>query len=150
MANQPTQLDIYLEKSKVIEGAINEGRLPLEDMLKVQELTYRISVIRTLRHLAKTAPVTLEKNSLTYHYVLYDSYIKMLMDERKFGSKVDETGKQSRATAWQSLSNVVESNRKVFTSFNPTSDEYYRNEIRKQIESFLYVWITYRNTYVKI
>lgn len=46
MANQPTQLDIYLEKSKVIEGAINEGRLPLEDMLKVQELTYRISVIR--------------------------------------------------------------------------------------------------------
>ena len=45
MANQPTQLDIYLEKSKVIEGAINEGRLPLEDMLKVN-----IKLCRLISH----------------------------------------------------------------------------------------------------
>lgn len=82
---------------------ITEGCLPLDELLFVQELNYRISVLETFQNFCKTAPVTTDTRVMSFHYQLVDAYTRFLMNERKFGLKTDENGQKKRETAFSAI-----------------------------------------------
>ena len=143
-----------LEQHKLRQSAwtaqIEAGKLPPELLLSVQELNYRIGVIETFQSFCKTAPVTTDGKVLCFHYQLVDAYIQLLLAERKFGVKTDEAGMKRRQTAETSLQRVVQDKRKQFSSFKASTPEQYKNTVLKMINTFLPIWMQFRETYVQI
>ena len=143
-----------LEQYKIRQSAwnaqIGAGQLPLDVLLAVQELNYRVDVIDTFQAFCKTAPVTTDGKKLAFHYQLVDAYVQLLLGERKFGSKADEAGMKRRQTAEESVQQVVKANRKQFSSFKAGAPDQYKGAICKLINTFLPIWLQYRETYIHI
>lgn len=138
-----TKRDTYV--SQIIEGC-----LPLDELLFVQELNYRISVLETFQNFCKTAPVTTDTRVMSFHYQLVDAYTRFLMNERKFGLKTDENGQKKRETAFSALERVIQDTRKRFSSFVPGTQDQYKKSIIQLVNTILPVWLQYRNTYIEI
>lgn len=145
-----TLLDQYREKQNRFRSQIAENSLPLEDLLVLQELNYRICVLETFQSFCKSAPITMDTKVMGYHFQMVDAYVRFILNERKFGLKADAEGQKRRETAKESLERVVQDGRKRFTSFSAGTQEQYKKSISSFSNAILPVWMQYRNTYVNI
>lgn len=145
-----TLLDQYREKQNRFRSQIAENSLPLEDLLVMQELNYRICVLETFQSFCKSAPITMDTKVMGYHFQMVDAYVRFILNERKFGLKADAEGQKRRETARESLERVVQDGRKRFTSFSAGTQEQYKKSISNFSNAILPVWMQYRNTYVNI
>ena len=145
-----TMLETYLRKREEIERCIAVQSAAPDSILLLQELNYRIDVLRTFQAFLKTAPITTDTRQLGYHYQLVNAYSGFLETERKFGASADGEMKKKRDTAAQTLSGVIADHRKRFSCFHATSDDQYRKEITGMINTILPAWVMYRNLYVQI
>ena len=143
-------LEIYLEKQAEFKSQIKANSLPLESIVAVQELNYRIDALETCKALIKTAPVTTELKVLGYHYQLLNNVICALLTEHKIGVRPDEERKKSREAAHSSLERVVQNWRKRFYNYNAETQEQYAKDLGDFISAVMSVWIAYRNMYVNI
>lgn len=145
-----TVLEQYLEKQNIIRSQIAENSLPLDELLKMQELNYRICVLETFQSFYKSAPITTDTRVMGYHFQLVDAYIRFILNERRFGSKADADGQKKRETALISFEQVVQDGKKRFTSFTATTKEQYKKAISTYINTILPVWMQYRDAYINI
>ena len=121
-----TILEQYRNRQNEIREQIAANSLPLDQMLIMQELNYRICVLETFESLCKSAPVTMDTKSMGFHFQLVDAYVRFTLNERKFGPKTDAEGQKKRETALQSFTQVVQDGRKRFSSFNASTQEQYK------------------------
>ena len=143
-----TILEQYRKRQNEIREQIAANSLPLDQMLIMQELNYRICVLETFESLCKSAPVTMDPKAMGFHFQLVDAYVRFTLNERKFGPKTDAEGQKKRETALQSFTQVVQDGRKRFSSFNASTQEQYKTCINNYIKTILPVWMQYRNTYI--
>ena len=125
-----TILEQYRKRQNEIREQIAANSLPLDQMLIMQELNYRICVLETFESLCKSAPVTMDTKSMGFHFQLVDAYVRFTLNERKFGPKTDAEGQKKRETALQSFTQVVQDGRKRFSSFNASTQEQYKTCMR--------------------
>ncbi len=145
-----TILDKYREKRTAVWSQIAENSLPLEELLQMQELNYRICVLETFQAFCKSAPVTMDTRVMGYHFQLVDAYVRFILTERRFGPKIDADGKKKQETALTSFASVAQDGRKRFSSFAAGTQEQYKACISQYINTILPVWMQYRNTYTNI
>lgn len=145
-----TLLDNYKNKQESFNAMIAKNELPLDCVLTLQEVKYRICVFETMRNFCQTAPVTMEAKYMGYHYQLVDAYLHFLVAEHKFGPKVDENGQRKRETAAESLARVIADQKKRFSNYHPANQDQYKRDIGNMINSVLAVWVQYRDAYIKI
>lgn len=145
-----TILDQYLQKQTEIKSQVSENSLPMDTLLLMQEVNYRICVLETLKIFCQTAPVTMDTKSMGYHYQMVNAYVRFLVNERKFGPKTDPEGQKKRETAMTSLEQVVNDSGRQFSSFKATTQEQYRKCVCDMVNTVLPIWIQYRNTYINL
>ena len=145
-----TVLEQYKLRQSAWTAQSAAGQLPVEALLPMLELNYRIDVIETFQIICRSAPVTTDGKVLSFHYQLVDAYIQLLLAERKFGSRTDEAGLKRRQTAEESLQRVVQDNRRQFSSFKAGAPDLYKTTICKLVNTFLPIWMQYRETYIPI
>ena len=87
-----TVLEQYRLRQSAWNAQSAAGKLPVDTLLPMLELNYRVDVIDTFQIICKTAPVSNDGKTLAFHYQLVDAYIQLLLRERKFGSRADEAG----------------------------------------------------------
>ena len=143
-----TILEQYRKRQNDIREQIAANSLPLDQMLIMQELNYRICVLETFESLCKSAPVTMDTKAMGFHFQLVDAYVRFTLNERKFGPKADAEGQKKRETALQSFTQVAQDGRKRFSSFSASTQEQYKTCINNYIKTILPVWMQYRNTYI--
>lgn len=139
---------VATQNEMLLKVAGNE--LPIESMVEYQELNYRIDVLNTCHALTVTAPETMDRKKLGYHYQLTDRVLGTLTTEHQFGPIVDEEGKKKREASLSALERVIQDGRRRFQSLNITSNEQYKKLVISFIGAVLNVWVQYRNTYVNI
>ncbi len=139
---------VATQNEMLLKVAGNE--LPIESMVEYQELNYRIDVLNTCQALTVTAPETMDRKKLGYHYQLTDKVLGTLTTEHKFGPAVDADGKKKREAALSALERVIQDGRRRFQSLNITSNGQYKKLVISFIGAVLNVWVQYRNTYVNI
>lgn len=145
-----TILERYQEKQKVIRSQIAENSLPLQELLDMQELNYRICVLETFQSFCKSAPITMDTKVMGYHFQMVDAYVHFILTERRFGPKTDTEGQKKRETAQTSFEQVVKDARKRFESFSAGTQEQYQRSISHYVNTVLPVWVQYRNTYINV
>lgn len=145
-----TLLSQYLNKQEELQSQIAAGCLPLESLVVLQELNYRIDVLKTTQSLCQSAPVTTDVKAIGFHYQLVEAYIRFLISERKFGPRTDEAGIAKRGTAATALERIFADGRRRFASFQIANQNQYKNCISDMIQSVLPAWVQYRNTYINI
>lgn len=145
-----TILDQYREKQNIIRSQIAENSLPLEELLKMQELNYRICVLETFQSFCKSAPITMDTRVMGYHFQMVDAYVRFVLNERRFGPKTDADGQKKRETALNSFAHVAQDGKKRFASFTAGTQEQYKTTISSYINTILPIWMQYRNTYINI
>lgn len=145
-----TILDQYLQKQAEIKSQVAENSLPMDSLLMMQEVNYRICVLETLRTFCQTAPVTVDTRVMGYHYQMVNAYVRFLLSERKFGPKTDAEGQKKRETAMTSLEQVVNDSGRQFASFKAATQDQYKKCVCDMVNTVLPVWIQYRNTYINI
>lgn len=145
-----TLLNQYLTKQEELQSQIAADSMPLDSLVILQELNYRICVLKTMQSFCQTAPVTTEAKPIGFHYQLVDAYVRFLISERKFGLRTDEAGAKKRETAAAALERIFTDNRKRFASFQIANQSQYKNSIGNMVQTILPAWIQYRNTYINI
>lgn len=146
----PSVLQTYREKQSEIYHSIASRTLPTQEVLRMQELNYRICVLETFQAFCKSAPMSLDTRALAYHYRMVDAYVRFVLTERRFGPKTDDAGQKKRETALASFEKVVQDGRKRFSSFAPSKPEQYRDNVSQYVNAMLPVWMQYRNTYINL
>ena len=137
----------YQNRQSVIREQIAENSLPLDDLIGVQELNYRIGVLETFQSLAKTAPISTDTKVLGRHYQIVDVCIRYLLSDHKFGTATDEDGKKKRETAYKALEDIIRDNRKRFSA---ETQDHYKRCITNCVNTVLPMWLQFRDTYIKI
>lgn len=143
-------LQTYREKQTEMYHSISANPLPTKEVVRMQELNYRICVIETFQAFCKSAPMSLDTRVLGYHFQMVDAYVRFVLTERRFGPKTDEDGQKKRDTALASFEKVVQDGRKRFSSFAPSKPEQYKNTVNQYVNTVLPVWMQYRNTYINL
>ncbi len=143
-------LQTYREKQTEIYHSISANTLPTREVVRMQELNYRICVLETFQALCKSAPMSLDAKELGYHFQMVDAYVRFVLTERRFGPKTDENGQKKRDTALASFEKVVKDGRKRFSSFAPSKPEQYKTSVSQYVNAVLPVWMQYRNTYINL
>lgn len=143
-------LQTYREKQSEMYHSISANTLPTKEVVRMQELNYRICVIETFQAFCKSAPMSLDTRVLGYHFQMVDAYVRFVLTERRFGPKTDEDGQKKRDTALASFEKVVQDGRKRFSSFAPSKPEQYKNTVNQYVNTVLPVWMQYRNTYINL
>ena len=143
-----TILEQYRKRQAEMREQIAENSLPLDQILVMQELNYRICVLETFEGLCRSAPITLDTRSMGFHFQLVDAYVRFTLNERRFGPKTDAEGQKKRETALQSFTQVVQDGRKRFSSFNAATQEQYKACINNYIKTILPLWMQYRKTFI--
>lgn len=145
-----TLLNQYLTKQEELQSQIAADSMPLDSLVILQELNYRICVLKTMQSLCQTAPITTEVKPIGFHYQLVDTYVRFLVSERKFGPRTDEAGMKKRETAAAALERIFNDNRKRFASFQIANQSQYKSSIGNMVQTILPAWVQYRNTYINI
>lgn len=145
-----TILEQYEGKQAELHTQIISSNARPEDMMLLQELNYRICVLKTMQAFCLSAPVSTDVKVLGYHYQLMSGCIHYLSTEHKFGPKVDEAGARKRDTAETALTRIIEDGAKRFASFRGTGERQYKDAVTALVNTVLPAWIQFRNTYVNI
>lgn len=145
-----TMLDTYVDLQMNFEDQLANNALPLDKVMKYQELLYRISVLKSCQLFVKTAPITVDTQVLSEHYQMWEAYLYTMMTNHKVGEPADLKRAEQRKTAETSLGEVTQNLRKQFGSFQATTAEIYKQKITTLITTVLPVWIQYRETYVSL
>ena len=143
-----TTLEQYYQTKQQLNARMAEGKFTNDQLLGYQELMYRISILESCMTFIKTAPVTTDTSILGFHYKVVDALFTCMLQERQFGLPADDRVKKQRATALENLHLVINSFRKPFQSFTPTTPEVYRDTVSKMITTVLPAWLQYRYTYI--
>lgn len=143
-------LEDYTEKLNIIRKKLGEGKSVPMDAFYYQELKYRISTIETLNAFNASAPVTKDEGVIGLHYEIVGMLLKNLLDERSYGNKTNEEGVKKRTTAKEALTRIFEDGKHRFSGIKITTNELYRDNIKDLINTYLAVWIQYRDTLIKI
>ena len=77
-------LSQLLKKQADIKEQIAANSLPLDELLVMQELNYRIGVLETFQSLVKTAPISTDISVLGQHYNIFDVSLRYLLKDHKF------------------------------------------------------------------
>ena len=145
-----TLLSSYQQKKEEMKSKLQAAKLPLEQMLILQELNYRICVLQTMQSFCQMAPDATDLKACGFHYQLTEAYLRFLLQERRFGSRTDDSGLKKRETAKNALLKICEDGRRRFTSFQATDKDSYRTSVGSMINTVLPAWVQYRNTYINI
>ncbi len=145
-----TILEQYQQKSEDYRSQIEADSFPLEDLMALQEMNYRVCVLETFQSMLQVTPITTDLRVIIKHFQVVYFYMELLLKERKFGPKVDETQKQKRDTALASLENVVQDGKKRFMSFTAPTPDIYKKCIGKYCDAVLPMWMQYRETYISL
>lgn len=113
-------------------------------------MNYRICVLETFQSMLRVIPMTTDLRLIANHFQVISCYMELLLKERKFGPKMDETQKQKRDTALASLENVVRDGKKRFMSFTAPNPDSYKKCISKYCNAVLPMWMQYRETYISL
>ena len=143
-------LEQYTSKQKELKEQIEAKTLKLNYLPVYQEINYRIFVLKTIEGFCKTAPITLDKKALTYHFQLVSASIRSLINERKFGLISSDEIKSQRETACASLEKVIKDGLNRFNQFEPKKPEEYKAKVFDLINPILTVWVQFRNTYINV
>lgn len=143
-----TTLEQYYQTKQQLNAKMAEGKFTNDQLLGYQELMYRISVLESCMMFLKSAPVSTDTGVLGFHYKVVDALFTCMLQERQFGIPADEKIKMQRATALENLQLVINSFRRPFQSFAPSTPESYRDAVSKMITTVLPVWLQYRFTYI--
>lgn len=141
-------LNDYRQKQEEIKKQISEGGFPVNSLLPMQELNYRIYVLETLQSFCKSAPVTTELKEISMHYQVMLAYLRALSKEHTLGIKADEDLKKKRDTSKESLELILQDGCRQFQNFQMTGPDQYKRSVSGMINTVLPAWIQYRNTFV--
>ena len=145
-----TILQQYRDMQSSLKERMSSDQFTIDQILVLQELSYRISVIETFEIYCKTAPVTSNLMEMAIHYQLVDAHIQYTMTERRFGFKANDKVKKQRETVISTFENIVQDGRKRFSSISNSVPDQYKNDINIYIRVILPVWLQYRNCYINI
>lgn len=145
-----TILQQYRDMQSNLKERMSSDQFTIDQILVLQELSYRISVIETFEIYCKTAPVTSNLMEMAIHYQLVDAHIQYTMTERRFGFKANDKVKKQRETVISTFENIVQDGRKRFSSISNGVPDQYKNDINSYIRVILPVWLQYRNCYINI
>ena len=147
----PTILESYQAGKNSFDAGIQTAMPSPAQIWVQQETIYRIEVLETCLMFAKTAPQSVDAQTLVSHYQMVDAFIQNLTSERRYGTSAGEETKKQRETAYNNLLRVIQDYRARFGSFTPGGDTgCYRKTISNVIQTILPVWIQYRQTYIEI
>lgn len=145
-----TILEQYQQKSEDYRSQIAADSFPPDELLALQEMNYRICVLETFQSMLRVIPMTTDLRLIANHFQVISCYMELLLKERKFGPKMDETQKQKRDTALASLENVVRDGKKRFMSFTAPNPDSYKKCIANYCNTVLPMWMQYRETYISL
>ena len=145
-----TILEQYQKKREDYHSQIAADSFPPDELLALQEMNYRICVLETFQSMLRVVPMTTDIPVIANHFQVISCYMELLLKERKFGPKMDETQKQKRDTALVSLENVIQDGKKRFMSFTASTVDSYKKCIRKYCNAVLSMWMQYRETYIRL
>ena len=147
----PTILETYQITKNSFDAGMQTAMPSPAQIWIWQEIIYRIEVLETCQMLAKTAPQSLDAQTLVSHYQMVDAFIQNLASERRYGMSVGDEAKKHRETANNNLLRIIHDYRARFGSFTPGGDTgCYRKTISNVIQTILPVWIQYRQTFIEI
>lgn len=138
------------KKQADIKAQIAANSLPLDELLVMQELNYRIGVIETFQALVKTAPLSTDTSVLRQHYCILDVSLRYLLKDHKFGVVTDDNGKKRRETAEKAVEDVILANQKKFSSFVAETQDQYKRYVSECANTVLLMWVQFRDTYITI
>lgn len=145
-----TVLEKYRQYQQVLQQQMEQNGITQEILWKYGELVYRIGVLETCKTYSVSAPSTTKVNSLTRHYEMLDTYIQCIAQERSYGPSRGPDTEKERNAARSNLSRVIGDYRKRFSSFTPSSNAAYGQEIGRVMGVFLPVWLQMRETFVPL
>ena len=145
-----TVLEKYQARREICELEIGNSCFRQDEIMDIQELDYRISVMSTLQSLLAAVPLTVEMAEIAYHYQVLTGYIDQVAKERRFGPAMDERQVRKRDTALAFLLDVIEDGKKRFKGFVAEDVLSYRKKIALYCQSVLSAWIQYRETYIRL
>jgi hypothetical protein len=146
-----TMLESYIAQKNGFDAGVQVSMPGPGDILRQQELLYRVEVLEACQIFVKTAPRGADTNELCWHYQIVDAYLHNLALERRLGAAADERLLKQRDSAHGNLLRVIQDYRKRFGSFTPGSDsDAYQKAIKNVIQTVLPVWIQYRQTFTEI
>lgn len=145
-----TILAQFQKKQSDIKEQIAANSLPMDELLIMQELNYRIGVMETFQSLVKTAPLSTDIKVLMQHYQIFDVSLRYLLKDHKFGMATDEKGKKRRETAQKSVEDVILANQKRFSSFVAETQDQYKRCVSECVNAVLPMWLQFRDTYITI
>lgn len=143
-------LNEYHQKQEDIKKQITEGVLPVDSLLAMQELNYRVYVLETLQTFCKTAPVTEEVTVMSIHFQVLFAFICALLKEHTIGVKADEARKKKRETVKGNLETIIQDSRRQFQNFQMTTPDHYKRSVSSMINTILSAWLQYRSTYMEL
>ena len=145
-----TVLEDYKELKKLMDDSMSDSQVTLEQLWMYQELMYRISVIEALKAYIKSAPLSMDEESIYRHFQLFVRFLQHLINERKFkDTSLEEIVKQQQ-TAYESLKMIASDHRERMNSYSPDSDNQYKDDLSNIICTILPSWLQYRNTMIEI
>lgn len=145
-----TILEQYQEKSEDYRSQMTADSFPLDELMNLQEMNYRMCVLETFQSMLRVTPITTDLQVIVKHFQVVYFYMELLLKERKFGPKMDETQRQKRDTALESLENVVRDGKERFMSFTAPNPDSYKKCIGKYCNAVLPMWMQYRETYISL
>lgn len=145
-----TILEQLRKKQADIREQISANSLPLDDLLAMQELNYRINVLETFQSLVKTAPLSTDVKVLALHYNVLDVYLRYLLKDHRFGFATDDNGKKICETAQKAVEDIIFASQKKFTSFVAQTQDQYKKSVSECANTVLPMWLQYRDSYVPI
>lgn len=145
-----TVLEQYQQKSEDYHSQISADSFPLDELMNLQEMNYRMCVLETFQSMLRVTPITTDLQVIVKHFQVVYFYMELLLKERKFGPKMDEAQKQKRDTALASLEAVVHDGKERFMSFTAPSVISYKQSIGKYCNAVLPMWMQYRETYISL
>lgn len=145
-----TILEQYQKRSGDYRSQIAADSFPPDELMALQEMNYRICVLETFQSMMRVIPMTTDLQVIANHFQVISCYMELLLKERKFGPKMDETQKQKRDTALASLENVVRDGKKRFMSFTAQTPDSYKKCMGKYCNTVLPMWMQYRETYISL
>ncbi len=142
-----TVLENYRQFQQKLEQDTNISAVAL---WQYSELSYRISVLKTCQMYCKSAPRTNQMPTLVGHYKMLDAYIQSISLDRRYGPDHGPDTAKERNAAQINLDRVVQDYRKRFSSFSPSTEEAYSQEIGKLVGVLLPAWLQFRETFIPL
>lgn len=145
-----TVLEQYQKKRGDYRSQMAADSFPLDELMNLQEMNYRMCVLETFQSMLRVTPITTDLQVIVKHFQVVYFYMELLLKERKFGPKMDETQRQKRDTALASLENVVRDGKERFMNFTAPYPDSYKKCIGKYCNAVLPMWMQYRETYISL